>query len=148
MELFLDRCQYFDHFYESVDVPKRPCLLNIIRQRYLADREKKFSSSFVTFLQSKFKSYNQDSLLKSFKSRTQTTAKEAAAVLDLLSNFSSDENYLKAYQQDFALFQHTVGKLTSFCSVFYHLMMSTCFDFFRFIFNYSFRGYKAEQWIS
>lgn len=108
IELFLDRCQYFDHFYESVDIPKRPCLLNIIRQRYLADREKKFSSSFVTFLQSKFKSYNQDSLLKSFKSRTQTTAKEAAAVLDLLSNFSSDENYLKAYQQDFALFQHTV----------------------------------------
>lgn len=81
----------------------------MIRQRYLADREKKFSPSFVTFLQNKFKSYNHEALLQSFKSRKQTIAKEAAAVLDLLSNFSSDENYLKTYQQDFSLFQYTVG---------------------------------------
>lgn len=82
----------------------------MIRQRYLAYREKKFSSSFVTFLPNKFKSYNQESLLQSFKSRKQITAKEAASVLDLLSNFSSDENYLKTYQQDVSLFQYTIGK--------------------------------------
>lgn len=85
----------------------------MIRQRYLGDREKKFSPSFVAFLQTKFKNYNQETLLQSFKSRKQTTAKEVAAILDLLSNFSSDETYLKTYQQDVSLFQYTVGKFVS-----------------------------------
>lgn len=109
IELFLDRCNYFEAFYDSVAAPKRPCLLNMIRQRYLPNREKKFSPSFVNFLPNKFKSFNHDLLLQSFKSRKQTTAKEAAAVLDLLSNFSADETYLKSYQQDISLFQATVG---------------------------------------
>lgn len=114
MELFLDRCQYFEHFFESVAVQKRSCLLNMIRQRCFADRDKKFSPSFVTFLPNKIKSYNQEALLQSFKTRKQNTAKEAAAVLDLLSNFSSNENYLKTYQQDISLFQYIVGKCFSF----------------------------------
>ncbi len=110
VELFLDRCQYFENFYENIIVQKRPCLLNMIRQRYLANREKRFSPNFVTFLPTKFKSYSHESLLQSFKSRKQTTAKEAAAILDLLSNFSSDESYLKTYQHDISLFQFTIGK--------------------------------------
>lgn len=114
MELFLDRCQYFEHFFENVVTQKRSCLLNMIRERYLADREKKFSLSFVTFLPNKFKSYNQESLLQSFKTRKQISAKEAAAVLDLLSNFSSNETYLKTYQQDVGLFQYTVGMFSRF----------------------------------
>jgi hypothetical protein len=90
MEVYLDRCQYFDHLFESVAAAERPALLSMIRQRYLAGREKNYSNSFVTFLQNRFKGYNQEGLLQSFKSSKQTTAKEAAGVLDLLSSFSSN----------------------------------------------------------
>lgn len=86
----------------------------MIRQRYLANKDKKFSPNFVSFLPHKFKSWCPESLLQSFKSRKQATAKEAAALLDLLSNFSSDENYLKTYQLDVTLFQYTVGEYEIF----------------------------------
>ena len=114
IELYLDRCQYFDNFFESVAATERPNLLSMIRQRYLAGREKNYSSSFVTFLQNRFKGYNQEALLQSFKSSKQTTAKEAAGVLDLLSNFSSNETYLKTYQPDSNLFQYIVGRFRWF----------------------------------